>query len=152
MLCESFALILARDLRALQNQLREFTWEDDLWRAAPGLHNPAGNLALHLCGNLRHFVGAQLGGLAYVRDRDAEFAARGVPRAELLEQIDITIATVEQALAQLGDASLERPYPLEVADRPVTIGHFLIHLASHLGYHLGQVDAQRRMLAGPQAG
>jgi uncharacterized damage-inducible protein DinB len=142
------AAIIARDLRALRRELEAFPDERDLWRRPPGVLNSAGTLALHLCGNLQYYVGAKLGGTGYGRDRDAEFTTRDVSRARLLELIDATIDVVERTLGGLRDLNLVRQFPEPVAKRSVLTGDFLIHLASHLAYHLGQVDYHRRLVTG----
>src|SRR2546425_8219768 len=76
--------ILARDLKALRREVEAYPEERDLWRTAPGVANPGGNLTLHCAGNLQHFIGGVLGGSGHVRGRDAEVGPRGVPRAALL--------------------------------------------------------------------
>jgi hypothetical protein len=101
-----------------------------------------------------------LGGSAYRRDRDAEFARRDVPRATLLAEIDAAAAAVERVLAPspgptAADAPpdpLAQPYPERVANRVVTTGAFLVHLAAHLAYHLGQLDYHRRVVTGMPQG
>src|SRR5437773_9655020 len=128
--------ILARDLRALRREIESFGDEGDVWRTPPGITNSAGTLALHLAGNLRHFVGGVLGGSGYRRDRDREFAARGLPRSELLAGIDDAIGEVEAALGRLADAELAKGFPEPVAKVRVGNGDFVVHLVSHLSYHL----------------
>lgn len=140
--------MISRDLQALKRELEAYPDERDLWKTPPGIANSAGTLALHLCGNLQHFIGAKLGGSGYVRNRPQEFAARDVPRAELARLADVTLAAVERALAALDDAGLERAYPEPVAGFTVKTGDFLIHLVGHLDYHLGQVDYHRRLVTG----
>ncbi len=142
--------MLARDLRALRRELEAYGDERDLWRVAPGISNSAGNLAMHLAGNLQYFIGTVLGGTDYVRDRDAEFNRRDVPRAELLRDIDAAIAAVA-LLSRVSDAELAQPYPQPVAGVTLATGDFLLHLAAHCTYHLGQVDYHRRLLTGQTA-
>src|SRR2546426_11267808 len=79
--------ILARDLNALRREVETYPDERDLWRTAPGVANPGGNLALHCAGNLQHFIGGVFGGPGYARDRDAEVGRRDVPRAQLRADI-----------------------------------------------------------------
>jgi uncharacterized damage-inducible protein DinB len=138
--------ILARDLLSLRKEIEAYPAEADLWLGAEGISNSGGTLALHLAGNLQHFIGAVLGKTGYVRNRDAEFAERDVPRAEVLHRIDAALAAVQDTLAGLSDADLGREYPLPVGKVRVETGDFLIHLATHLAYHLGQVDYHRRMV------
>jgi uncharacterized damage-inducible protein DinB len=140
--------ILARDLRALRREVESFTDERDLWRLPPGISNSAGTLALHLAGNIRYYIGTVLGGTGYVRDRDAEFALRDVPRTDLLGDIDAAIVAVERGMARVRDADLIKPYPDPPKGHAVTTRDYLIHLIAHFTYHLGQVDYHRRLLTG----
>jgi len=143
---------LARDLRALRRELEAYPDERDLWRTAPGIVNPAGTLALHLTGNLQHFIGTVLGGSSYVRNRDAEFNRRDVPRAELLREIDATLGVVEGTLSRLPDDVLARPFPQPIAGVTLATGDFLMHLCIHFGWHLGQLDYHRRLVTGQGEG
>jgi uncharacterized damage-inducible protein DinB len=145
---EAIAEILGREIGKLRGEVEAYPGDEAVWRVAPGIANSAGTLVLHLCGNLRHFVGAQLGGTGYARDRDAEFARRGVPRPELLAEIARAEREVGETLARLGDDDLARPYPLEVFGRTDTTGWMLLHLVQHFTYHLGQVNYHRRLLGG----
>jgi hypothetical protein len=148
MLAPILAGILTRDLRALRREVEAYSDETDVWRVAPGLSNSTGTLVLHLAGNLQHFVGGQLGGTGYVRDRNAEFSLRDLPRHELLARIDAAVGAVERGLASISDAQLAAPFPQAVGGVTITTADFLVHLAAHLGYHLGQVDYHRRILTG----
>jgi uncharacterized damage-inducible protein DinB len=143
--------VLTRDLRAARRELEAFADERDIWRTAPGVSNCAGTLALHIAGNVQHFLGAVLGGTGYARDRDAEFGRRAVSRAELLAELDGAAAVVAPSLARLDDAALARPYPQPVAGKTVATGDFLLHVATHLAYHLGQMDYHRRLVTGQGA-
>jgi uncharacterized damage-inducible protein DinB len=151
MLAQSIGGLLKRDLRALRREIEAYAKEPDLWRLPPGIANSAGNLALHLAGNLQYFVGAVLGGTAYVRDRDAEFSRRDVPRAELLREIDAALDAVARGMDKVADHDLAQPFPQAVGGVRVTTEAFLLHLATHLTYHLGQVDYHRRLITGQPA-
>ncbi len=140
--------IFRRDLASLAAQLDAYPDEQSAWKAVPGIANTGGTLAMHLVGNMRHFIGAQLGGSGYVRDRDAEFGARDVPRAELKKTITAAQGEVDSALAKLDPATLDRAYPLAGAGATLSTGQFLVHLATHFGYHLGQLDYHRRVVTG----
>ncbi|HEY6807381.1 MAG TPA: DUF1572 family protein [Gemmatimonadales bacterium] len=142
---------LARDLRALRREVEAYADERDLWRVPKGIANSAGNLALHLVGNLRQFVGAVLGGDGYVRNRDAEFSSRDVPRPALLREIDAAISAVQQGMARVKESDLARPFPMPVGGHTVATGDFLNHLMAHFGYHLGQIDYHRRIVTGAPA-
>ena len=148
---EALRRILLRDLATLRREVEAYGRESDLWTCPAGIANSAGTLALHLAGNLRHFIGAQLGGTGYVRDRDAEFNDRNVPRAVLISHIEDAARAVDQTLRTLPEARLAEPYPLEVGGTRPETGLFLQHLATHFAYHLGQVDYHRRLVTGGTA-
>jgi len=145
---DDFARILGRDLDALAGQVGSYPDDESLWRTGGTTRNSAGTLAVHLVGNLEHFVGAVLGGNGYVRNREREFAERDVPRAEILRRIAHCQEAVLSTLAGITDAELGRPFPgrtppaLEGASTHL----FLLHLTGHLSWHLGQVDYHRRLL------
>jgi uncharacterized damage-inducible protein DinB len=139
--------VLVRDLTAVAREVDAYPDDALLWRDVTGLPNPGGTLVLHVAGNLEHYVGAVLGGSGYVRDRDAEFSTRGPGRAELRARIESAVAAVEAALARLTPETCAAPYPESVAGRRVRTSDFLLHLVAHLGYHLGQLDYHRRMVA-----
>lgn len=144
----SLGAILVRDLDTLRMEVEAYPAEADLWRVVPGIANSGGTLALHLAGNIQHFIGAVLGGSGYRRNRDAEFQDRSVPRQEVVEGIHRAIGAVKQTMSGLNDAVLDDPFPDLVAGVRVKTGDFLIHLVSHTTYHLGQVDYHRRIVTG----
>jgi uncharacterized damage-inducible protein DinB len=137
-----------RDLGKLKDEIQQYADEADLWKTGEGITNSAGNLCLHLTGNLKHFFGAVLGGTGYVRDRDAEFVNKNVSRSEMLADIDATLDVVRSTLAGLVENDFDKPYPIEVFGHPMTTGYFLVHLTTHFNYHLGQINYHRRLVAG----
>jgi uncharacterized damage-inducible protein DinB len=146
------AALISRELRALERELQAYPSDEAVWAQPAGLPNSAGTLALHAAGNLEHFIGATLGASGYVRDRDAEFSRRGLTRLELIETLRRADAAVRQALSVLPADRLTQPYPLPVANRRQNTGEFLLHLSTHLAYHLGQVDFHRRVVTGNAGG
>jgi hypothetical protein len=141
-------LLLRRELRGFATELELFPDEALIWETLPGISNSAGNLTLHVCGNLQYYVGTVLGGTGYVRDRPREFSARGMARSALLAEIERTLDAVQTVLPRLSAADLSAPYA-DVLDgiRPPT-GLFLHHLSCHLSHHLGQAGYLRRALTG----
>ena len=135
-----------RDLNKLGDEIAQYTDENDLWKTSDGISNSAGNLCLHLTGNLKHFFGAVIGDTGYVRDRDAEFANKNVSKSEMLADIDATRNVVLSTLAGMTEEDLDKPYPIEVFGQPMTTGYFVTHLATHFNYHLGQINYHRRLL------
>ena len=145
MLKETIRSLLTRDLARLAAEVEAYRNETNLWRTEKGISNSAGNLCLHLVGNLNTYIGATLGNTGYVRNRELEFSQKNVSRTELLEMIRVTTATVDTALAGCEDAELEKEYPVKVFDHEMTTGYFLVHLVAHLDYHLGQINYHRRL-------
>jgi len=140
--------VLTRELEALAREVELFPDDDVLWKTVPGVTNSAGNLALHACGNLNHFVGAVLGGTGYVRDRPAEFATRTGRRADVARQLRETAADVTNALARVPESALAARYPEPHDGVQLSCGLFLLHLCVHLAFHLGQAGTLRRALTG----
>lgn len=135
-----------RDLLQLKKEIELYTNEAALWKLSGEIKNPGGNLCLHLCGNLQHFIGHVLGKTDYHRNRDFEFTARNVPRSNLLNEIDKTREVVKRTLQTLDTGLLTQPFPAELPIGKATTAFFLLHLAAHLNYHLGQVNYHRRLI------
>ena len=137
--------LFVKDLKRLKEEVILYQDQKLLWIKKGDIKNPAGNLALHICGNLQHFVGAVLGQSTYVRDRSFEFEGR-VSHEELIKEIDITISTINDFFESFPVDKLDDIYPLEVFDHPMTNFYFLNHLHGHLNYHLGQINYHRRFI------
>lgn len=135
-----------RDLNKLKTEINAYQDESKIWITADGITNCAGNLCLHLVGNLNAFICALYGDTGYVRDREAEFALKDVPRKKLNEMIDQTIIELKQSLNQISTEQLDGDYPLPVTKDKLNTRVFLVHLTTHLTYHLGQINYHRRML------
>ena len=136
--------LLLRDLQAVRREIEHYPHDDGPWQAVPGLTNSGGTLVLHLAGNLQHFLGAVLHQNGYVRNRDVEFMKRGVSRAELIREVEVTADTVTKALSALQASQLQGLFPQEFNNTRIPTDIFLMHLATHLTYHLGQIDYHRR--------
>ncbi|MCA1608932.1 MAG: DinB family protein [Acidobacteria bacterium] len=108
MLTKILAELYTRDLDRLKTEIELFRDEADLWKTTGEITNSAGNLCLHICGNLQH---------------------------------------VKATLGKLSSDDLARNYPLKVFDHPMTTEYFLVHLTTHLNYHLGQINYHRRLTA-----
>ena len=147
MITETLISIYKRDLDKLKTEIDQYESDEKLWLVATGITNSGGNLALHLVGNLKHFIGAVLGGTGYVRDRDAEFTSKSVSRAQLIAAVDETTEIVSTTLAKLTGDELAATYPIDVFGQPMTTEYFIIHLATHFNYHLGQINYHRRQSA-----
>ncbi|MCO5235546.1 MAG: DUF1572 domain-containing protein [Chitinophagaceae bacterium] len=142
--------LFQKDLDKLKEEISLYPKDEQLWQIKEGISNSGGNLCLHVTGNLQHYIGAVLGNTDYVRNRDAEFRLKNVPRSKLLEDIAITRDVVTDTLEQLSKHDLQSDYLIPVLDEKTNTGYFLIYLLSHLNYHLGQINYHRRLVAGIQ--
>jgi uncharacterized damage-inducible protein DinB len=145
------AALFRRDLERLVQELEAFPSDDALWGKLPGIANAAGNLFLHLEGNQREYIGRQLGGVEYQRQRDLEFASNPIPLPDLKRRIEPLPDLIATIVGSLSDEKLEAKYPEDVTGGPLSTRQFLIHLLGHLNYHLGQIDYLRRVLTGESA-
>lgn len=145
MLTQTLATILQRDLTKLYTEIEQYKSEDKLWITERSIANSAGNLCLHLVGNLKTYIGAELGGFAYVRNRDLEFSQKNVSKTELLAMIAETRIIVDETLRKLPATTLQEEYSMLVFAEKTSTEFFLVHLAAHLSYHLGQINYHRRL-------
>lgn len=141
-----FIKIIVRDLDKLVKELEAFQDEKNIWKTTGNVINPAGNLCLHLVGNLNTYIGKNIGGTGYVRDRNAEFSTKDVPRQTLITSIAQTKMVVMTSLARLDSEALNQTYPENVLGYEMTTHYFLVHLTAHLSWHLGQINYLRRIL------
>ena len=148
MLVNTLAQLLERDLHQLKKEITSYEDEKLAWMIREGISNSAGNLCLHLVGNLNHFIGHVIGKSGYTRDRDLEFSAKNIPLAELSKSIDNTIDVVNHALSKLSDEDLRNNFPMEFHGNTVTNYFMLLHLLEHFNYHLGQINYHRRLSPG----
>lgn len=139
--------IYERDLTRLIQELQSFPDDGSLWRSTEGMSNSPGNLALHLEGNLREFVGRQIGGIAYERKRELEFSSKDLPLQEVIQRLEAVKESIPRVVGSLTDEQLSAEFPQQVFKVPTSNREMLIHLLAHLSYHLGQIDAERRALA-----
>ena len=146
MLIETLNLLFNRDLNRLKSEIELYQDEKKIWCIDKQISNSAGNLCLHLVGNLNTYIGATLGNTNYVRNRELEFSLKGIPATELINKIEATIVVVTSVLKNLTEKEMENEYPLLVFDNTTSTGYFLIHLTTHLTYHLGQINYHRRLL------
>lgn len=146
MLIETLKSLFRRDLLKLRSEIELYTNEDNIWKVEKNISNSAGNLCLHLIGNLHTHIGKVIGKTGYVRNRDLEFSLKHVPRNELLLKIDETILMVATSLDNADENTLASEYPVLVFNTKTSTEYMLVHLATHLTYHLGQINYHRRLI------
>ncbi|OEK04912.1 DinB family protein [Roseivirga misakiensis] len=138
--------LFERDLDLVLSELKSYKKEENLWRVNGDVLNSGGNLVLHICGNLRHFIGSMLGGSGYIRQRDDEFGLKHVKKSEMISEIKATKKIVLETLSNLTNSELEANFPVNVFGKEMTTSYFIHHLYGHLNYHLGQLNYHRRLL------
>ncbi len=140
--------LLVRDLETMAREIAMFADDETIWKTPEGITNPAGTLVLHVCGNLKHFIGAVLGGTEYVRNRPAEFSERSATRQALIDELKDTMDTIDEIVPSVPESELNGEYPELVGGCKQNTRLFLIHLCTHLALHVGQVGYLRRILTG----
>jgi uncharacterized damage-inducible protein DinB len=146
MLLQTIKTLVVRDLEKLRAEIESYRSEENIWRIEKKIANSAGNLCLHLIGNLNTYIGTVLGNTGYVRNRDLEFSVKDVSREELLQKIDATIPVVEKTLDALPVSILDEEYPMLIWAEKTSTEYLLLHLITHFNYHLGQINYHRRLL------
>lgn len=140
----------SRVTRVLPAEVREciaLLDDEQIWWRPNEQSNSIGNIILHVSGSLNHYLNRNIGGIAYDRDRAAEFAERrNIPKAELLAIFDGMVANAEKTfdavtLERLGDAS---PEP----KMHKTVMEDLLNVAIHFSNHAGQIVWITKMLRG----
>ncbi len=145
MLIAPLKRLLERDLLKLKAEIEAYENEAIMWQTEKSIANSAGNLCLHIMGSLNTFIGALFGDTGYVRNRTFEFAAKHVPKAELLTAIDETRSMVQHTLDRITEEQLNAQFPYLFYGE-VSNAFFLVHLSTHTAYHLGQINYHRRLL------
>lgn len=135
-----------RDLKRLIVEIEQYEIEDDIWKVKGNITNSAGNLCLHLVGNLNTYIGRELGNSGYQRNRELEFSAKDVPKKEMIQMVKNTITMINQTLDNLDEEILNAEYPILVFEHPTSTEYLLVHLTTHLTYHLGQINYHRRLI------
>ena len=131
MLTTTLVSLFERDLNRVIEELNQYQTEPNIWRIENNISNSAGNLALHLIGNLNTYIGKEIGKTNYIRNRELEFSQKDVPKQELIDQLKQTILVLQNALNSITDGDLQQEYPILVFSEKTSIEYFLVHLATH---------------------
>lgn len=140
--------LLVRELEGLRREIAFFPDDESIWHTVPGISNSAANLALHVAGNLQHFVGRVLGGTSYVRNRELEFGRTSGTKDDVIRELQAAATVVRITLARLGADRLASEFPEHHAGLRFQTDRFLLHLCTHAAFHLGQAGIVRRALTG----
>jgi uncharacterized damage-inducible protein DinB len=151
---EAFLDYSAKKLQQLRSRIETCLGtlnQDQVWARGSDNENAVGNLVLHLCGNVRQWIVAGVGGQPDIRDRDAEFSAQGgVSVSDLLQRLR---ATVEEAVAVVSAVPAERLMERMVVQKyDVTVLEAIYHVVEHFSEHTGQIIFATKMLTGSDLG
>ena len=138
--------LFKRDLNKLKEEISLYKNETAIWKTGGNITNAAGNLCLHLVGNLNTYIGAVYANTGYIRNRPLEFSLKDIPREELLSKIDATMQAVDKGLSNITAENMQADFPVLIWDKPANTAYTLVHLSTHLSYHLGQVNYHRRLM------
>jgi uncharacterized damage-inducible protein DinB len=133
-----------RNCNRLSNEINAYKNDASLWDTKEGITNSGGNLALHLIGNLNHFIGAVLGNTGYIRMRNDEFNSKGKSKEELIQMLDEAKEVVNKTLLSLSETDLQKDFPFDFAGKHST-EYYLVFFIAHFEYHLGQINYHRRL-------
>ena len=145
-LAEASQLLLQVHLPRLEACLRELSPQQIWWRANPA-SNSAGNLVLHLEGNVRQWIVSGLGGTPDRRERDREFSELGpIPRRTLLARVRHAVTEADRVLRKLNGVALTRVYSIQ--GFRITGLCAVFHVVDHFSHHTGQIILLTKMLLG----
>lgn len=134
------------DLARIAACLRRLS-EEQIWWRPNEASNSAGNLVLHLAGNVRQWIVAALGGAKDRRKRDLEFSEKGpIPRTLLLARLRRAVREATAVLARLDARDLARTYTIQGFD--VTGMQAASHVVGHFAFHSGQIQYITKQLLG----
>jgi uncharacterized damage-inducible protein DinB len=138
---------LPDEMERLRDMVRELSQplsEKEFWKKPIEPGNSIGHLVLHLTGNLNHFIGAQLGGTGYSRDREREFTETQVPsKATALANLDAAVAIFRKVVSNLSAEQLAAPHPEK---RFGTVLNALVQVLTHFALHRGQMSYIERLV------
>jgi hypothetical protein len=142
-------------LRHSANKLRQMTGYieacvlkldgEQIWARGNGAQNSIGNLVLHLCGNVRQWIGSSIGGEPDVRERDREFAASSrMETSELLSRLHATVGDAVAILGNLPPARLTERVATQDGERHVL--EVIYQVVGHFQQHAGQIIYATKLL------
>jgi len=141
------ASVVASSLAAYYEDVRDkvHKWvapvpTEQLWRKPYPYGNSIGHLLLHLTGNLNYYIGAQIAGTGYVRDRDREFnEPEKKPKEQVLADFDRAIAMVAATIRRQSSADFCAPYSAQLEPEAHDRFTVFLRMAAHAYHHVGQI-------------
>jgi uncharacterized damage-inducible protein DinB len=139
--------LYSREIEKLKNEVLAFESDDLIWRTPDTQVISAGNQCLYIAGSLQHYIGNIIGDSGYIRNKEAEMKAKNISRERLLEEIENMRQVVVDTLEQVSKTELQKQFPTNEFEEPVSTEFFLIHLLRKLSYHLGQISLLRQLVS-----
>jgi uncharacterized damage-inducible protein DinB len=125
--------------------------EEQVWARKSTNENAVGNIVLHLCGNLRQWIGHGVAGLPDIRERDAEFnAVGGTDIGTLRAQLEKTVAETVRAIEQLPAEDLLTVVSIQKYSIPKM--EAIYHVVEHFAQHTGQIIFATKLLTAEELG
>ena len=125
--------------------------EAQIWARGGENENAIGNLVLHLCGNVRQWIIAHVGGKPDLRERDREFSAReGPDRLELRRLLRETVSEASEVIQALPPSELATRRVIQAYD--VSVLEAIYHVVEHFSMHTGQIIFATKLLTGGDMG
>lgn len=113
--------------------------DDGFWRKPFPFGNSFGHLILHLTGNLNYYIGAQIAGTGYLRDREREFTEKNRPsKEETLKGLDDAVQLVVQTIETQSSDDWLSEYTAAGATARNRL-EMVAHCAGHMQLHIGQM-------------
>lgn len=141
-----FTIFISRGIEAIITELQQYKNEEDVWKVSGEIKNSGGNLALHINGSISHFVGAVMAGNGYIRNRDAEFTDRNIPREKIIAALNSTKAMCTEFIHRQSPEFFTAIFPLTTFGDNRSNHYVLMQMVTHLQYHLGQINYHRRLM------
>ena len=121
-------------------ELIECLTQDQLWSKAGGIPNSTGTLARHLTGNLNHYLGAGILKNGYVRQRDKEFSETGLPKAQVVSELQDAADVAKRAAEAIDAETISRPHTTPCGVECESLASHIVEMATHFAFHCGQAD------------
>ncbi|MDP4284257.1 MAG: DUF1572 family protein [Bacteroidota bacterium] len=141
-----FIYFFERDMKKLTEEINLYQDESELWKTKGSIANSAGNLTLHLIGNLNQLIGNYLGNTGYVREREKEFSQKNIPREKLISEINAISDVIKNTLPNLSDEDWKKDFQQPINNVVFSTENVMVLLLTHLNYHLGQINYHRRLI------
>ena len=124
---------------------------EQIWFRGSENENAIGNLVLHLCGNVRQWIGFGVGGRPDVRQRDLEFSGRAVIEAgELKERLRRETGDAISIISELTPEGLIQTTKVQGYEMPVL--QAVYHVVEHFSGHTGQIIFSTKHFTGRDLG